>query len=155
MTSLVMNNELEETCKLAAETSLGYYPCTCLVGIGGKISTNHSRVGVPAETWTGAIRHPQNSLSTKVKRTKDYNNTSNVHTTWRRVRLTTAAMEKRVVFKHCGWVFTKYSIPCFFKFNCLSTKRTMFIHYIYFLYFSYLFRCHVHHHHGELRGLEL
>jgi hypothetical protein len=46
----------------------------------------------------GAIRHPQNTRSTKVKRTQDYNNTDKVHTTWRRDRLTTAAMEKQVVF---------------------------------------------------------
>jgi len=50
MTSLVMNNELEEMCKEAATTSLGYYPRTCLVGIGEKILTNHGTVGVPAET---------------------------------------------------------------------------------------------------------
>jgi hypothetical protein len=50
MTSLVMNNELVEMCKEAAATSLGYYPLTCLVGKGEKISTNHGTVGVPEET---------------------------------------------------------------------------------------------------------
>jgi len=98
MTSLVMNNELGEMGTEEAATSLGYYPRTCLVGIGEKISTNHGTVGVPAETRTGAIRHTQNARSTKVTRTEDYNNTGNVHTAWRRVRLTTAAMEKQVVF---------------------------------------------------------
>jgi len=47
-----------------------------------------------------------------------------------------------------------YSIPCILTslntFLITPIKCAMFIHYIHLLYSFYMFRCHIHRHHGEI-----